>query len=381
MRIVVSRIGLLVLATSLPAPAQQLHQASPSVDRVDSLLRAEMTRRRIPGLQLAVVHHGRIVKSANYGLANVQDSVPVTSRTTFTINSITKAFVGVAMMQLNEDGKVDLAAPVSRYLTDLPAAWRNVTIRQLLTHTSGLPNIMVGNEQMVPDGGEDSAWAAVQGAPMEFAPGEQFSYNQTNYLLIGRIIDTLAGKPFNRFITERQLTSVGMHLTAQAGFRDSRDVIAHGARGYTFFRRAQGKLQTGDTLRNVFEEFSPALRTAASMSSTATELARWIIALQTGHLLNTSTSVATLWTPGVLNDGTRAGFGKLLNGYALGWPTIERALHPAVAPVGGGRSAIVVYPKDDLAIVVLTNLQGSSPESFIDDIAAYYFATRTNVGR
>jgi CubicO group peptidase (beta-lactamase class C family) len=150
-------------------------------------------------------------------------------------------------------------------------------------------------------------------------------------------------------------------------------VIPHGARGYTFFRRAQGKLQMGDTLRNVFEEFSPGLRTAASMSSTATELAKWIIALQGGHLLNNSASLTTMWTPGVLNDGTHAGFGKKVSGYALGWPTMERALHPAVAPLGGARSAIIVYPKDDLTIVVLTNLQGSSPESFIDDIAAYYF--------
>ena len=373
MRALIILLGTLSLATVVAVPAQHTARVSPSRDAVDSLIRAEMARRRIPGLQLAVVQHGRIVKSATYGLANVQDSVPVTSRTTFTINSITKAFVGVAAMQLVEEGRLDLAAPVSRYLADLPPAWRAATIRQLLTHTSGLPNIMVGNEQMVTEGMEDSAWVAVQTMPMEFAPGEQFSYNQTNYLLVGRIIDSLSHMPFRRFITTRQLDPVGMRETARVGFRDSRDVIARGARGYTFFRRVAGKMQTGDTLRNVFEEFAPGLRTAAGMSSTAIELARWVIALQGGRLLTGSASLTTLWTPGVLNDGTHAGFGGALNGYALGWPTMDRAEHPAVASVGGARSAVVVYPKDDLAIVVLTNLQGAAPEGFVDAIAAMYF--------
>ena len=373
MRALFILLGTLALTTSVAVPAQHTARVSPSRDVVDSLIRAEMARRRIPGLQLAVVQHGRIVKSANYGLANVQDSVPVTSRTTFTINSITKAFVGVAAMQLIEEGRLDLAAPVSGYLTDLPPAWRAATIRQLLTHTSGLPNIMVGNEQMVSEGMEDSAWVAVQAMPMEFAPGEQFSYSQTNYLLVGRIIDSLSHMPFRRFITTRQFDPVGMRETARVGFTDSRDVIARGARGYTFFRRVAGKMETGDTLRNVFEEFAPGLRTAAGMSSTATELARWVIALQGGRLLTGKASLTTLWTPGVLNDGTHAGFGGALNGYALGWPTMDRAEHPAVASVGGARSAVVVYPKDDLAIVVLTNLQGATPEGFVDAIAGMYF--------
>jgi CubicO group peptidase (beta-lactamase class C family) len=365
-------LGLLCLASPSPIPGQGPRPALSLAQRVDSLVRAEMTRRRIPGLQLAVVQRGRLVKSGNYGLASVQDSVPVTSGTTFTINSITKAFVGVAVMQLVEDGKLELWAPISRYVPNLPPTWRLVTVGHLLTHTSGLPNIMPGNEEMVPEGGEDSAWAAVQDRALDFAPGAHFSYNQTNYFLLGRLIDTLAGQPFTEVITQRQLVPVGMRLTQQAGFTDSRDVIIHGARGYTFFHRVHGPIEKGDSLRNVFEEFSPGLRTAAGMSSTATELARWIIALQQGQLLRARTSLTTLWTPGTLNDGTHGGFSELLNGYALGWPIIERPAHPAVAPVGGGRSALFIYPQDDLAIVILTNLQGASPESFIDDIAAVY---------
>ena len=346
-------------------------RSAPSVllpaDNVETFLRSEMQKRRIPGLQVAVVRHGKIVFSGAYGLASIQNSVPVTSQTVFMINSATKSFTGVAIMQLVEDGKLDLAAPVSRYLENLPATWQTVTIRQLLSHTTGLPNIMDDNGKMVADGGDEAAWAKVQTLPVEFAPGERFSYSQTNYLLLGRIIDKLSGQPFTQFIAERQFRVAGLPLTAQSGFSDSHDVIRGSARVYTFFRT--GKVS------NVFEEFPVSLRTAAGINSTAEEMAQWIIALQQGKLLKKTNSLTTLWTPVLLNNGSTGGFGRLLNGYALGFPTATRSEHRAVTGVGGGRSAFFIYPDDSLAVVILTNLQGASPESFIDEVAGYYIPT------
>jgi CubicO group peptidase (beta-lactamase class C family) len=106
---------------------------------MEAFVHEEMARLQIPGLQLAIVQHGRIVFSSAYGISNVEDSVPVTTKTIFPVNSITKAFTGVAVMELAESGKLDLNAPVSTYLTGLPPAWQRITIRQLMTHTSGLP--------------------------------------------------------------------------------------------------------------------------------------------------------------------------------------------------------------------------------------------------
>ncbi|WP_460623092.1 serine hydrolase [Hymenobacter tenuis] len=342
-------------------------QATTSPDSLDRFVQAKMKQLRIPGLQLAVIRQGKIVKLEHYGLANLQDSIPVMAHTRFTINSITKAFVGVAVMQLVEEGKLDLTAPVSRYLPGLPAAWQPVTVRQLLTHTSGLPEVM-NDDDMVTEANASAAWAQVQTKPMSFQPGEKFAYNQTNYVLLGQIIDKLSGQPFAQFIQERQLNVVGMPRT---GFGDAHNVIPHAARGYTFYHMVDGQMGRSKQLRNVFEMFPPFLRTAAGLNSTAEELARWVLALQQGQLLKTS-SLATLWTPGNLNNGTQRGFSGFLNGYALGWPTISRAEHPAVAPVGGGRNALFVYPKDELAIVVLTNLQGANPDNFVDEIASHY---------
>ena len=345
----------------------QRAEARVPADSVDLFLSTKMRQLRIPGLQLAVIRHGQVVKLGQYGLANLQDSIPVTRNSRFTINSITKAFVGVAVMQLVEADKLDVSAPVSRYLPGLPAAWQPVTVRQLLTHTSGLPEIM-GDDDMVTDANENAAWAKVQTKPMEFAPGEKFSYNQTNYLLVGKIIDLLSGQPFATFIQERQLNVVGMPRTTSG---DSHNVLPNSARGYTYSHVVNGEWQRSREPRNLFEAYAPSIRTASGMSSTAEEMAHWIIALQQGKLLKPA-SLPVLWTPGVLNNGKQQGFNRVQNGYALGWPTVSRPEHRAVAPTGGGRSAFFIYPEDDLAIVVLTNLMGANPDMFIDEIAGYY---------
>lgn len=330
------------------------------VDSVDAFVQQQMQQRRIPGLQLAIVHNGKVIRAGNYGLANVQDSIAVSDQTVFTINSITKAFVGVAILQLQEAGKLQLTAPVSTYLNDLPAAWQRVTLQQLLSHTSGIPDIVDEEEAVMIAPTLEASWKQVLAKPMDFEPGERFSYNQTNYYLLGRVIDTLAGMPFQEYITRGQLYKVGMPYTARAGFGATKAVIPHAAAGYTYRK---------GVLSNLFFSFPSALQTAAGMSATAKELGKWIIALQSGQLLNKKESLEALWLPASLTNGKTGGFSRQLNGYAAGWPVIGRAKHPAVAAVGGGRSAVFVYPKENLSIIVLTNLMGGSPEAFIDELA------------
>ncbi|MEI9956331.1 MAG: serine hydrolase [Ferruginibacter sp.] len=203
----------------------------------------------------------------------------------------------------------------------------------------------------------------VQALPVDFKPGEKFSYNQTNYLLLGRIIDTLSGMPFTEFIKKEQLLKVGMVNTIQSGFGATKDIVPHAAAGYTYNK---GKLV------NMFFSFPPFLQTAAGMSSTAKEMAEWMIALQSGELLRDKKSITALWQPALLNNGKTGGFSSLLNGYAAGWPIVSRAEHRAAAPVGGGRSALFVYPDDNLSIIVLTNLSGGSPDVFIDELAGLF---------
>lgn len=332
-------------------------------DSIDVFIKNQMQKRKIPGLQLAIVRHGKIIKTGNYGLANVQDSIAVSNNTVFTINSITKAFTGIAILQLAEAGKLNLSLPVSTYLSDLPETWKRVTIQQLLSHTSGIPDIVDEEESVMIAASGEEAWKKVLIMPMDFKPGEKFSYNQTNYLLLGRIIDKVSGMPFQEFITKEQLTKVGMTKTIQSGFGATKEIIANAAGSYQY---SKGKLN------NMFFSFPSFLQTAAGMSSTAKEMADWIIALQNMQLLKQKSSLSALWAPALLNNGETGGFSSLLNGYAAGWPVITRTSHPAVAPVGGGRAGVFVYPNDDLSIVVLTNLSGGSPDAFIDELAGLF---------
>lgn len=326
-----------------------------------AFLVSEMQRRHTPGMQVAVVRHGRIVLLESFGVANVEHAVPVTDKTVFQINSATKAFTGVAIMQLVESGKLDLSAAASRYVEGLPPAWQAITVRQLSTHMSGLPNIVDNRtgRLLVDSNDPEAIWAAVKTRPMEFSPGERTSYNQTNSLILGKIIDKVGGVPFAQFVQARQLDAVGMPLTT---YGDDRDVIPNAATTYTYVLAGDGT--PTDRLYKPHVEFPAPLRTAAGLNTTAQELARWLIALQGGKLL-AGPSLQALWTPGLSNDG-RPGE------WAIGWPVIARPKHRMFMPSGGGKAAFAVYPDDDLAVVILTNLSWDMPPQMMDAVAAYY---------
>jgi CubicO group peptidase (beta-lactamase class C family) len=178
-------------------------------------------------------------------------------------------------MQLVEEGKLDLSAPVGRYLDGLPTSWQQITIRQLLTHVSGLPNILNLLDPVtygLPHGtNEEQLWTKLKSLPLSSPPGERFSYNQTNYYLLGKVIDKLTGKPFTEVFKERQFHITGLQST---GFGDSRDVIPNLTPTYRY---------VGEKIVKDYAEFPSFRRTASGMNSTAEDLAHWIIALQHGN--------------------------------------------------------------------------------------------------
>ncbi|MNK73340.1 Penicillin-binding protein 4* [compost metagenome] len=332
-------------------------QASPTEHDIAAFVRSEMQERQIPGLQLAVIQHGKVVLKRNFGLASLQYQVPVTDTSLFSINSATKAFAGVAVMQLVQEGKIDLVAPIGQYLTGLPVAWQAVTVTQLLNHTSGLPDVLdQSSGKLVGPQSDDAeaAWTAVQALVVEAPPGQRYRYNQTNYVLLAQLIERQGGQPFTAFIQRRQFDVAGMR---HSGFGDAKDVVANKASSYVLDRGGKG-------YRNVIEDFPVFMRAGAGINSNADELANWLIALQSGRLLAPA-GLERLWQPTSLNDGKPAP-------WALGWPTIGRDGHRAVAGIGGGRSAFYVYPNDGLAIIILSNLAGGQPEQLIDTVAGFY---------
>ncbi|WP_156255415.1 serine hydrolase domain-containing protein [Sandarakinorhabdus oryzae] len=369
-------IALLLAAPPLlSAPAVAATAPVPEAQRraaVLALLTERMATLRIPGLQVAVVQDGRIVLNEALGMANLEHGIKVTPATRFSINSATKSFTGVAAMQLVEAGKLDLDAPISRYLGDLPAAWAAIPVRHLLSHESGLPDIV--DSEGVIGTNEAEAWAAVKARPVEAADGTRFSYNQTNYALLGRIISQQAGLGegggFADFFQQRQFTAAGMGRTL---FGDSDDIIPGRAQSYSFYRhfRSIGSKPGGETKGTVLghwrDEFPPFIRAGAGILTTATDMANWLVALDQGRLVKPATR-ALMWQRDTLKDGKPGE-------WAMGWPVLESKGRRILAGIGGARSAFFVYPDQRLSIVVLTNLAAANPQRFIDDVAQVYLGT------
>jgi CubicO group peptidase (beta-lactamase class C family) len=172
-----------------------------AVDRsIDSYIRDEMTKRSIPGLAIAVIWHGHIEKATGYGYADLDFSVPATSTTLFSVASVTKSFTAVGIMMLEEAGKLTLDDPITKYLDGLPASWHEVKIRQLLNHTSGIPDVMANSFTLdtIADTPEEM-FRVLHDKPLAFASGSERRYNQANYMLLGLLIEKLSGKPYTQF--------------------------------------------------------------------------------------------------------------------------------------------------------------------------------------
>jgi CubicO group peptidase (beta-lactamase class C family) len=340
-----------------------LSSAQVNPDSIRNLVKEQMLVRKIPGLQVAIVRANNLLFSEAFGIASVEHQIPVTSETLFSINSASKAFTGVAIMQLVEEGKIDVVQPIGRYLDSLPLPWQNIRVESLLNHTSGIPDFLNvkggGYIQGLPYA---QAFKRTRELPMEFEEGEKTSYNQTNYVLLGQIIEKISGKPFEEFVKEHQFTPAEMKL---ANFGDSRDVIPNKAPTYAVSRVTEKNFIKGKTLERTWEEF-PELRSTAGINCTATELARWIIALRSGKLLKLPSSLKQMWAPGKLNNGS-------YGGWTLGWVAKRNISPRAIAGIGGSRSWFYVYPDHDLTVIVLTNMKSNGPENLASEIAGLFY--------
>jgi len=319
-----------------------------------------MKERGIPALQVAVVKDGRVVFSDVSGLANVEYQIAATRSTLFPINSATKAFTGVAMMQLVEAGQVDLDAPISTYLQQLPVAWQGIRVRQLLAHTSGLPNIVDGNG-LVGGGSEAQAWQRVEQQPVQAVPGAQFDYNQTNYGLLARIIAQRSGQTYEDHLAAHQFQPLGLR---NVRFGGSYDLVPNAVTTYSFFPRSSDAANAPARLSHWFYDMPHGLWAGGGIQITADELAQWLAALLQHRVLRAD-SLERMWTPERLNDGSAGD-------WAAGWPVSTLQGRRQISSFGGARSAFVVYPEEGLAVVVLTNLVGANPQQFTAKIADFY---------
>jgi CubicO group peptidase (beta-lactamase class C family) len=321
------------LAITPPAPA--------AADSVDDYVRAQMARRKIPGLALAIVRHGQLVKLQGYGLASVELEAPVTADTVFELASVTKQFTAAAIMKLAEEGKVRLDDPVATYLPETPPTWSAITIRHLLTHTAGLAKL--GEDfRALWQGGVGMNYTTAQmfdaatKDPLSFAPGAGWQYSDVGYFLLGMVIEKASGQRYAAFLADRFFTPLGMRSTSVI---NQWAVIPHRAPGYT--------LQNNELIR-IRRDWQFEMPSHYGVLSSVRDLVKWDAALDTAQILSPQ-SLTAMWTPVRLND-------RSLRPYGFGWFVTERRGHRLIDHTGITGTQFTRFPDDGLTVIVLTNL-------------------------
>ena len=262
-------------------------------DSIDRYIRAEMTNQRIPGLALAVIRDGRPVKVATYGVANIELQVPVTPKTVFRLASLSKQIIATGVMLLVADGKLTVAGPICQFLPQCPQAWDPITIRQLLSHTSGLPMEAPGNDPFRPE----PLLAAIRRAyavSLLSKPGTRWSYSNLGYGILLQIIEKVTDRPWSEFFDQRIFQPLGMKDTRITSVFD---IIPNRASGYEL---------RDDKLHNVAPLI--AMRPGGAFVSTLADMIKWDAAI-TNHVLLSQALQQQTWTPVLLADGTSTHYG------------------------------------------------------------------------
>lgn len=349
-RIAVKVGGMVVVALLITATASPLSRLSAQVIRptaddltvMDERIQAEMTANNIPGVLIGVASRGRLLHVQSYGMANVELRVPVSDSTVFEIGSISKQFVATAIMLLVEEGRVGLDDGIHKYLHDLPSEWLGVTVRQLLTHTSGIPDyeeiqtyeayrFRFTPEQII---------RVAHSRPMDFEPGTGWYYSNTGYFLLSLIVERIEGRPLGQVLRSRIFEPLGMNQTRLA---DPEDIIPHRASGYWVDRM-------GVELMNRDATQPSSTLGAGGILSSVHDMAKWDEALY-GEQLLSEASKAAMWTPTVLPNGDNTG-------YAFGWSVRPYRGHRSVGHGGQVAGFVANFTRlldDEVAIIVFAN--------------------------
>lgn len=320
-------------------------------DAVDDLVNAELARQQIPGLALAVMKDGKLAKSAGYGLANVEEKVPVLPETVFRIASVGKQFIATGILLLVEDGKMTLDDRLGALLDDAPPTWAPLTVRQLLSHTSGLVRESPGYLPILrqPD---INVIRAAYPLPLQFTPGEKYQYSNVGYFTLAEIIRRKGGQPWPEFIAARVFRPAQLDATATT------DQPPRGPRA-TGYAGKEGKwTPVTDAL---------AVRPSGAFHSTVLDLAKWDRVLDGDTVLKPS-SRKELWTRIRLNDGST-------HAYGLGWAVTAKGGRDMVRHGGsqsGFRTEYLRFPKERVTVIVLANADEAKPAVFAERVAELF---------
>jgi CubicO group peptidase (beta-lactamase class C family) len=317
--------------------------------RMDQIVQVYVANHQFMGTAL-VAHGSQVLFSKGYGSANLEWDVPNSPNTKFRLGSVTKQFTAASILLLQERGKLNVSDPVKKYLPDAPAAWDKITIFHVLTHTAGIPNFTG-----FPDYAKLEAFATTpaelvarfRDKPLDFEPGEKWSYSNSGYVLLSYLIEKITGDTYEKFVRENIFTPLGMK---DSGYDSNSAVIPHRASGYV-----SGK----NGFENAGFVHMSVPQGAGALYSTTEDLLKWEQGLFGGKVLQAAS----------LEKMTTA----FKNDYAFGLGVQTTGGHKLISHGGGIQgfnTELDYYPEDKLTIVVLGNVNGAAPGEIARKLAA-----------
>lgn len=320
--------------------------------QLDAFVEQEMRTEKVPGTSVAVLHKGQVVVAKGYGLANVEHGVPVTPETIFQSGSVGKMFTAAVVMLQVEQGKMSLDDPLSKYVPNAPASWRPITIRHLLTHTSGIPN--VGDDfDFKRNYTDDELLKGFEALPLNFQPGARYSYSNSGYVILGIVVQRATGRFYGDILKTDIFQPLGMKT---ARVISDRDIVPHRAAGYEM---VDGELKNQD-----FVSVKMNSTADGSLYFSLNDMIAWALGVEQGRVLSAA-SWKQVYTPVQLNSGKTYPYG-------FGWDVDTAGGSPRYHHGGswqGFRSYYSRYLGDDLVILFLANSAEANTEIFVDGIA------------
>lgn len=323
------------LLQETPAQKDQL-----SLVAFDSILAPHFDQHS-PGASVIVTKRGRVLFRKAYGLANIEQDIPLQADDLFRAGSLTKQFTAAAVILLAQEGKLALSDPITRYLQDYPTHGQVITIEHLLTHSSGIRDYvgMPGFvENMTKDKSVNELIAGFKDEPIQFTPGSKFAYSNSGYVLLGAIIERVRGLPYHEFMARNIFIPLGMKATAVDGYE--RDAWAARGSRVLGYRR-------GDTAPLISASQAYA---AGSLVTNVDDLARWDAAITDGKLLKPD-NWRRMFSRYHLSGGE-------LTKYGYGWFLSSRAGHTTAEHGGltsGFSSYVLRMPQEGVYVAILTN--------------------------
>lgn len=320
------------LALALIIPVFSFGEKAEIIESIDQTILQEMNRQKIPGFAAAIIVKGNVLHAKGYGYSDLQAKIKVTPQTLFGIGSVSKAMTAFLVMLLKSSGQINLDDSIRKYLSSAPIDFDGVTIRELLSHTSGIPNYQGPHLPWT------QTWKKISKKSFQFEPGTSVKYNNFGYIVLTRLIEKVTGKTYSEFLKEKLLNPLNMHAT-----KIPDDLYPQGIASR--YHIADGKISHAKNLKP-WKQMSG----SGGIVSNLEDLIKWDKAMSAKKILSAD-SYKEMWSPQILKNGQSSGWG-------LGWHLFQgkgKLIAKKDGGIAGFRSLIVRHIDDEISLIFLSN--------------------------